>query len=59
MTLSQLADQVTGTVRLGDALGKSNQQIHEEVHAILGHLPLSQVEAVHRLIADEAASTWR
>jgi hypothetical protein len=49
--LSKLADQAQAAVRLGDALGKTDDEIRADVHAIIGHLPEPQLEAVTRIVA--------
>ncbi|MFE9391680.1 hypothetical protein [Streptomyces sp. NPDC006784] len=59
MTLSKLADQVQSAVRLGDAIGKTEDEIHADVHAIVGHLPQADLDAIQRIVADDVAHTWR
>lgn len=55
MSIQGIADQVQSTVKVGDALGKSDREIHTEVHKIVGHLPVEQIDAVHAHIAESVA----
>lgn len=55
MSIREIADQVESAVKLGDALGKSEQEIHDDVHGIVGHLPTDQIEAVKAHIVDSVA----
>lgn len=55
MSIREIADQVESVVKLGDALGKSEQEIHDDVHGIVGHLPVGQIEAVKAHVADSIA----
>jgi hypothetical protein len=55
MSIPEIADQVESVVKLGDALGKSEQEIHDDVHGIVGHLPVDQIAAVQAHIVDSVA----
>jgi len=53
--MQKIAVQVESAVRLGDALGKSDAEIRAEVTALVGHLPVSELEAVRQCISDANA----
>jgi hypothetical protein len=55
MSIPEIADQVESAVKVGDALGKSEQEIHDDVRGIVGHLPVDQIDAVRTHIADSVA----
>jgi len=51
MTIESLANKAQSAVKLGDALGKTKQEIHADVIAALGDAPLADAKAVHAHIA--------
>jgi hypothetical protein len=55
MSIEKIADKVQFAVKAGDALGKSDQEIRDDVRAIVGHLPVGGLDAVHAHIADSVA----
>jgi hypothetical protein len=55
MSVKEIAEQVESAVKVGDALGKSQAEIHDDVRGIVGHLPVDQIDAVHAHIADSVA----
>lgn len=51
MTIESLANKAQAAVKLGDALGKTDQEIRNDVIAALGDVPPADVKAVHAHIA--------
>lgn len=51
MTIESLANKVESAVKVGDALGKTDQEIRNDVITALGDTPPADVKAVHAHIA--------
>ncbi|WP_328545486.1 hypothetical protein [Streptomyces europaeiscabiei] len=56
MSIPEIANKAQCAVKLGDALGKSDREIRDDVLAIVGHLPVDQVKAVVDHITDSVAA---
>lgn len=52
MNIKKIAEKAEGAVRVGDALGKSDDEIKREVHGVIGHLSVADMDAVVAHIAD-------
>lgn len=56
MTIPELADKVQSAVKLGDALGKPEQEIRDDVRAIVGGLSFGQLDQLHEHITATVAA---
>ena len=55
-TIPELADKVQSAVKLGDALGKTEQEIHADVHSLVGHLPVAVLDEIGQHITATVAA---
>ncbi len=53
--IAQLADKVQSAVKAGDALGKTEKEIHDDVFAAVGHLPVAVLDAIGQHITESVA----
>lgn len=56
MSIPEIAEQVQSAVKVGDALGKSEAEIHDDVHAIVGDLSFGQLDEVRDHITASVAT---
>lgn len=56
MSIPEIAEQVQSAVKVGDALGKSEAEVRDDVHAIVGGLSFGQLDEVRDHIAATVAA---
>lgn len=54
-TIAELADKVQTVVRTGDALGKTDQEIQNDLRNTVGILPLAVIDAIGEHITEAVA----
>jgi len=56
MSIPEIANKVQCAVKLGDALGKTDREIHDDVRAIVADLSFGQLDELHDHIAASVAA---